>query len=149
MNLESACELLGVTLDANEVGLSAARRAAAMRVHPDRHIGSSSDVIEASEAEMKQINEAYDLLRRRAQSLSGHYRMSETEPAGPTTTCSVCEHIQAVPTEAVYACTKCRSPLFRMTCTECQQSADVWGIDPWTCDSGHQHKNSEVLVRAG
>jgi hypothetical protein len=150
---DDACRLLGVTLETNDIGLSAARKAAARRVHPDRHIGASPAFIEASEEQMKRVNEAYDLLRRRAQvsGLAGHHsEAAKTEaPAGPTVTCAVCELPQAEPpATSIYACTKCRSPLFRATCGSCDQSTNVWGVDAWRCTCGKQNRNTEVLIRS-
>jgi hypothetical protein len=150
---EDACRILGVTLETNDIGLSAARKTAARRVHPDRHIGAPSDVIEASETQMKQVNEAYDLLRRRQQSTgsAGHYSdpTATEKAAGPTVTCVVCEHVQPEPPQrGVYACTKCRSPLFNLVCGRCEQPTAVWGLEPWQCGCGHKNKNTEVLIRS-
>jgi hypothetical protein len=150
---DDACRLLGVTLETNDIGLSAARKTAARRVHPDRHIGASSEVIEASEEQMKRVNEAYDLLRRRllASGPTGHYSDSTATgtASGPTVTCAVCEHVQPEPPEhGVYACAKCRSPLFDLVCGSCHQTTAVWGVDAWQCGCGHKNKNTDVLIRS-
>lgn len=76
-----------------------------------------------------------------------------TEQGETTTsmTCVKCTQEQDVPNHtSVYSCVRCRSPLFRFTCTGCAAPVDVWGIGNWNCPRCRRlNGNSVVRVHLG
>ena len=82
MERDEALRLLGVATDhPSGSELTRAYRAAARRAHPDAHASEGEGARAAAEREMARVNEAYDLLRGKAQS----GRPQGARPAGPVT----------------------------------------------------------------
>lgn len=63
---KSAYEILGVSVGASQAEIVAAYRQMAMMYHPDRLSGLAPEFVELAEERMKEINAAYEELKRHA-----------------------------------------------------------------------------------